>query len=144
MTFGQRIKELRNSLGISLKSLSARLKIDRAYLSRVEAGKVPPSDGLISRLADVLSYDRDELFLLAGRIPESLMKEIYKNPGEIVKRIKMSPVDCVAEPSVLYGRTLITSGDRAIEDGFPFEFISDIAELESYSYRNGCGGRLDY
>jgi transcriptional regulator with XRE-family HTH domain len=82
MTFGQRIKELRNSLGISLKSLSARLKIDRAYLSRVEAGKVPPSDGLISRLADVLNYDRDELFLLAGRIPDSLMKEIYKNPRQ--------------------------------------------------------------
>ena len=132
MTFGQRIKELRNSLGISLKSLSAKLKIDRAYLSRVEAGKVPPSDGLISRLADVLDYDRDELFLLAGRIPDSLMKEVYKNPGEIAKRIKMSSVDCVAEPSVSYGRTLITLGDRTIEDGFPFEFISDIAELESY------------
>ncbi|MDI6743959.1 MAG: DNA methyltransferase [Thermodesulfovibrionales bacterium] len=132
MTFGRRIKELRSSLGISLKSLSARLKIDRAYLSRVEAGKVPPSDGLISRLADVLDYDRDELFLLAGRISESLMKEIYKNPGEIAKRIKMPPVDCVAEPLVSYGRTLITSGDRTIEDGFPFEFISDIAELESY------------
>jgi len=61
MSFGQRIKGLRNSLGISLKSLSARLKIDRAYLSRVEAEKVPPSDGLISRLAAVLNYDRDEL-----------------------------------------------------------------------------------
>ncbi len=123
---------MRTSLGISLKSLSAKLKIDRAYLSRVEAGKVPPSDGLISRLADVLDYDRDELFLLAGRIPASLMKEVYNNPGEIAKRIKMSPVDCVAEPLVSYGRTLITAGDRTIEDGFPFEFISDIAELESY------------
>ena len=132
MTFGLRIKELRNSLGISLKSLSGRLKIDRAYLSRVEAGKVPPSDGLIGRLADVLHYNRDELFLLAGRIPDSLMTEVYKNPGEIAKRIKMSSADCVAEPLVSYGRTLITSGDRTIEDGFPFEFFSDIAELESY------------
>jgi putative DNA methylase len=132
MTFGQRIKELRNSLGISLKSLSARLKIDRAYLSRVEAGKVPPSDGLISKLADVLKYDRDELFLLAGRIPDSFLKEIYKNPEETTKKLKMSLVNCVAEPSISYGRTLITSGDRAIEDGFPFEYISDIAELESY------------
>ncbi len=79
-----RIKELRNSLEISLKSLSARLRIDRAYLSRVEAGKVPPSDGLISRLADVLNYDRDELSLLAGRIPETLMKEVYKNTKTIV------------------------------------------------------------
>ncbi len=59
MTFGLRIKEPRNSLGISLKSLSARLRIDRAYLSRVEAGKVPPSDGLISRLADVGTEIRD-------------------------------------------------------------------------------------
>ncbi len=53
-------------------------------LPNVEAGKVPPPDGLISRLADVLNYDRDELSLLAGRIPETLMKEVYKNTKTIV------------------------------------------------------------
>lgn len=132
MNFGQKIKQLRKLREISLKSLSALLKIDRAYLSRVEAGKVPPSDGLIAKLADVLKYDNDELFLLAGRVPDYLLKEIYKSSEETAKRLKMSLVDCVAETPVSYGRTLITSGDRAIEDGFPFEYISDIAELESY------------
>lgn len=132
MDFGQKIKGLRNTLGISLKSLSAKLNIDRAYLSRVESGKVPPSDGLISKLSSVLKHDKDELFLLAGRVPDSLLKEISKNPEETIKRLKLSLSESVADPIASYGRTLITAGDRAIEDGFPFEYISDIAELESY------------
>jgi len=54
MTFGQQIKELHNSLGISLKSLSARPKIDRAYLSTV----------LISELREVERRERILMRLL--------------------------------------------------------------------------------
>ncbi len=132
MNFGQRIKELRSGKEMSLKTLSKKIGVDRAYLSRVEAGKVPPSDGLIRKLATALTRDKDELLLLAGHLPESLLKAIFKNPEESFKKIKSSLAGAVAETTIAYGRTLITFGERSIEDGFPFEFISDIAELESF------------
>ena len=126
------LKEIRSSLGISLKSLSVQIGVDRAYLSRVESGKVPPSDGLIKKLAQALNYDIEELFILAGRLPETLLQKIYKAPEEATKRLKMSIENLAAEPVATYGVSLMSSGIRAIEDGFPFEYISDIAELESY------------
>jgi transcriptional regulator with XRE-family HTH domain len=36
---GARIKELRNSLGISQEQLSFRAELDRTYITSVEAGK---------------------------------------------------------------------------------------------------------
>lgn len=123
MNFGQLLKGIRQSCGISLRSLSVKLEIDRAYLSRIEAEKVRPSDGLIIKLANGLNYDRDELFLLAGRVPKSLLKEVYEHPNKI-KRLKMALSDRVAEEVPPYGRTLLSSDKLAIEDGFPSKTIS--------------------
>lgn len=40
---------------------------------------------------------------------------------------------CVAEPGAPYGEPLLAErGTRAIEDGFPFEALSEVAEVESW------------
>jgi len=47
--------------------------IDVGYVSKIEAGKVPPpSERVIERLASVLGADKDELMVLAGRAPKDL------------------------------------------------------------------------
>jgi transcriptional regulator with XRE-family HTH domain len=82
--FGERIRTLRKSKGLSLRNLSPRVGVGFTYLSKVESGKLDfgdyPSSALIKRLAEALGADADELILLAGRIPDSIAKRIREQP----------------------------------------------------------------
>jgi len=134
MKFGSYIRHCRQAAGLSLRELAEIGQINPAYLSRVERGVVPPSDAFIRLVADALKIDSESLFLLAGRIPSNWQKAISNSPSLIVDTIRSVLDNYVAEPKSPYGRTLLSFGGvRAIEDpAFPFEYFSDIAELESW------------
>lgn len=95
---------------------------------------MPPSDALVGAAARALTVDADELHLLAGRVPPSWQQTIDQVPERAVEHLRGALASCVAEPTVPYGRAVIAfSGTRAIEDeSFPFEELSDIAEVESW------------
>ena len=84
MTFGERVRQLRNSKGLSLRQLAPKVGVGFTYLSRVETGKMTygdyPSDALIHRLAEELDGDEDELLLLAERIPEKIRRRVLQRP----------------------------------------------------------------
>lgn len=84
MTFGERVRQLRNANGLSLRQLAPKVGVGFTYLSRVETGKMTfgdyPSDALIHRLAEELDGDEDELLLLAERIPEPIYKRVLQRP----------------------------------------------------------------
>jgi adenine-specific DNA methylase/DNA-binding XRE family transcriptional regulator len=136
MPLGEYLRKIRKRKGISLKSLAKKLNVNFAYLSRVENEKVPPSDTLIKKLAKILSWDLDELTLLAGRVPSAWLDRIEEKPPEATERLRVAlssrkAIPCrVAEESPTY----ITQKEfrKAIEDSFPFEEISEIAEHESW------------
>ncbi len=130
---GQIIRDHRQRKGLSLRATAQKLGVDVAYLSRVEAGKVPPSDQLLLRLATVLECDEEELLLLAGRLPESIRKLVSRQPQRAAAALRTIAEMCVAQPGSPHGAPLLAQrGQRAIEDGFPFEQLSAIAELESW------------
>jgi len=130
---GKFIRVRRTELGVSLRVAAQQMEIDPAYLSRVEAGKVPPSEHLLRKLAGFLSVSEDELLLLAGRLPESLRTAINREPYRVTAALRSMGEMIVAEPGTPYGKLLFAEqGTRAIEDGFPFEEISEIAEVESW------------
>ena len=68
MDLGTFIRERRQAAAVSLRSLARTVGCDPAFLSRVEAGKVPPSDELIPRLAQALACEESELSVLTGRL----------------------------------------------------------------------------
>ena len=84
MTFGERVRELRNAKGLSLRQLAPQVGVGYAYLSRVETGNMTfgdyPSDALIHRLAHELDGDEEELLILAERIPTPIAKRILQRP----------------------------------------------------------------
>lgn len=84
MTFGERVRQLRNAKGLSLRQLAPKVGVGFTYLSRVETGKMTygdfPSDALIHRLAEELDGDEDELLLLAERIPMLIQKRVLQRP----------------------------------------------------------------
>ncbi len=84
MTFGERVRELRQAKEWSLRALAAKVDVGFTYLSRVENERLNfgdyPSDALIHRLADALEADEEELLILAKRVPERILKRVLQRP----------------------------------------------------------------
>lgn len=84
MNFGDTIRELRHSKGLTLRSLASKLGVGFTYLCRVETGTMTygdyPSEGLIHRLAEALDADEDELLLLAEKIPQPVKARVLQRP----------------------------------------------------------------
>ncbi len=103
MSFGETLRQHRETTGMSLRTLAKKLGVDAAYLSRVENGAVPPSEQLLRGLAANLDLSLDELFLLAGRLPESLRHFVELAPERVTAALTGLAAMVVAEPTVPYG-----------------------------------------
>jgi HTH-type transcriptional regulator, competence development regulator len=84
MTFGGRIRELRQAKELTLRALAKMVKVTFTYVSKIENQKLSfgefPSDDLIVKLARALDADPDELLLLAEKIPEAIRKRVLQRP----------------------------------------------------------------
>lgn len=89
MTFGSRIRELRQSKNLTLRDLAKKVKVTFTYLSKIENQKLSfgefPSNGLIIKLAGVLGADPDELLLLAEKIPDAIRQRVLQRPDAFRK-----------------------------------------------------------
>lgn len=132
MEFGDVIRERRLSFGLSLRKTAKVVGCDVAYLSRIEAGKISPSDDVVGRLASVLLADESELALMAGRLPASARTAVDKHPREVAAALKEIFQAALGHARQRVKLSLTQDGERAIDDGFPFEVISEIAEAESW------------
>lgn len=94
---------------------------------------MPPSDAFVVRLAKVLEVSPDALLLMAGRLPGSLRRLVEKDPYHVASALSDLAGLVAAEPEEQYGSPVLTGRAlRAIEDGFPFEDLSEVAEVESW------------
>jgi DNA modification methylase/transcriptional regulator with XRE-family HTH domain len=94
MTFGAFVKEKRGGKNLSLREVAARIGVDPAYLSRVEGGKVRPSEHLIAQLAPILGCSADDLALMAGQLPQRVRSALERSGA--------APADAVRELTTLY------------------------------------------
>ena len=133
MEVGAFIRQRRVELGLSLRGVAQRLDLDVAYLSRIESGQVPPSVQILRKLADLLGCSEDELLLLSGRLPERIRALISRQPEKAAAALATMAELCLAEPGSAAGVALVAErGRRVVEDGFPFEWVSEVAEIESW------------
>lgn len=84
MTFGQRIREMRQAKGWTLRELAPKVGVGFTYLSKVENERLDfgdyPSESLIHRLAEALGTDEDELLVLAERVPDRIRRRVLDRP----------------------------------------------------------------
>src|SRR4051794_17172140 len=84
MPFGQRVRQLRQDKGLTLRDLAPMVGVGFTYLSKVENGRLGfgdfPGEELIVRIARVLGADEDELLLLAKKIPERVRMRVLERP----------------------------------------------------------------
>jgi len=72
---GHRIRQLRESRGMTQSQLQARSGVSRSYLSRIESGQMTPSLGTLEKLSEALGVGLHRCF-----IPESNGEALVEDP----------------------------------------------------------------
>lgn len=81
-SLGEKIKEARNRLDLSLRELARRTKITAPFLSDIELGRRFPSDDVLQALSKELGVPSEELAQLDARSPLSDLKRMAQdNPS---------------------------------------------------------------
>jgi transcriptional regulator with XRE-family HTH domain len=89
VTLGERIRKERKAAGLSQRDLAQRVGVSFPHISKVEADKEPASPELLTRIAQEVGIEPDELLLLAGRVPSEL-SEVVVNKHTLAPRFLRS------------------------------------------------------
>lgn len=74
--FGDVLKQVRELRGISQRELARLVGVNSAYVSRIEANIVPPSEEVLARMVEAL--DTRELYWAAGRMDPEIWKRVWQ------------------------------------------------------------------
>jgi transcriptional regulator with XRE-family HTH domain/DNA-directed RNA polymerase subunit RPC12/RpoP len=121
------IRNARMKKKMSLRSLAKAVRVNPAYLSRIEAGKVNASEEILQKIGKKLGLAVDRLLLEAGHLTPELQ-------SRLLKTVWPDSATALREEAPEYGKPrFVMQGKRAIEgEDFPFEHLSEIAEMESW------------
>lgn len=72
---GQRVRQLRESRGMTQSQLQSRSRVSRSYLSRIESGQMTPSLGTLEKISEALGVGLNRFFL-----PDSHGEAVLEDP----------------------------------------------------------------
>lgn len=72
---GQRIRQLRESRGMTQSQLQSRSRVSRSYLSRIESGQMTPSLGTLEKISEALGVGLNRFF-----VPETHGEVLMEDP----------------------------------------------------------------
>ncbi len=95
MNFGQRLRELRKTRGLTQRELAAKAGVSYAYISKLETGSLsPPRQKVIQSLARAFGAadaETDELFGLAGKLPPELARRVDARAISVLRSLGNEP-----------------------------------------------------
>ena len=81
-TFGQTLKEMRRSKGVTQRQLATAVGVDFSYISKVENDRMPPpAADTIVKICEKLGVSPDELLAMTGKMPTPIKEAISENPA---------------------------------------------------------------
>lgn len=87
--FAKLIQKKRKRKEYTLEQLAKKIGVDKSYISKLENDRVPaPSVNFIRRMSEELSIDFELLSLLAGRITDSIVKNLDIKKVELFRAMK--------------------------------------------------------
>ena len=108
MTFGQRLKELRQAKGMTQIELAQKTAISFTYVSKLETGAMPPPKQKIilalAKALDVNKADTDKLFGLAKKIPSDLLSHVDIGMIEMLRSLKLGEETSAHELAIVQRR----------------------------------------
>ena len=76
-TFGQALRDLRRSKGVSQRKLAQKVGVDFSYISKIENDRLPPpAADTIVKICEALEAEADTLLALTGKIPSEIADTI--------------------------------------------------------------------
>src|SRR2546428_13519639 len=79
MRLGDRIRQIRDELGLTQGQLAGASSVSQGFLSQLENGEVKnPSAAVLLRVAHAMHVDADELFEAAGYATVRTLRRIYE------------------------------------------------------------------
>lgn len=96
-TFGELLRNIRRSKGISQRELASKVSVDFSYISKLENDRIPPpAADTIVKICEVLDVQPEVLLSITGKLPSEIKELISSNPKalEFLRRIhSMNLVD---------------------------------------------------
>jgi transcriptional regulator with XRE-family HTH domain len=84
-TFGQILKELRRSKGISQRDLAELVGVDFSYISKIENDRLPPPAATtVEKICEVLKIPSENLLSYSGKMGSGI-KDIIISSTEAMK-----------------------------------------------------------
>src|SRR5277367_3816374 len=74
--FGEVIRDRRRNREMTQQEVASKVGTSTPYVGHLESGKRHPSDQILTRIADVLGFDRRELFFLANPHAKELLHPV--------------------------------------------------------------------
>jgi transcriptional regulator with XRE-family HTH domain len=109
ISLGQRIRELRDRAGLSLRKLADQIDISPPFLSDIELGRRFPSEEILAKLASALGVSTNELKQYDTRGPIADLKRLmdsdpklgfaFRTVVEKVKNGELTAEDIIAKLS---------------------------------------------
>jgi transcriptional regulator with XRE-family HTH domain len=127
---GQRIRQLRESRGMTQSQLQARSRVSRSYLSRIESGQMTPSLGTLEKIAEALGVGLNRFFL-----PESNGETLLEDPFIQGLRPFLRQLDWEQWQSIL--RRLQVIGDHVAADSAVVQPRPREDKIPQYARRTG-------
>lgn len=85
---GERIRAERIEAGLTQRQLAESVDVGTPHISKIENGRENPSDALITLIAKRLDVNRDELLLVAGRVPYDIMARLTASPQRAARYLR--------------------------------------------------------
>src|SRR5829696_6448946 len=79
--FGEFVRREREAKEIGLREMAKIIGVSPTYLSKVERDEFPPpAEDKVTRIAEIIGQDPDELLAIAGRVASDLTDIIREQP----------------------------------------------------------------
>lgn len=93
-SFGEYLRSTREAADLSVRSLAKQIGVEHSHLSKIERGEKPPSDELLTLLADALEVDVNVMFAAAGKVTARLREVICRRPkvfAQLIEQMENAP-----------------------------------------------------
>lgn len=138
MDIGSKIKELRESKGLTQKELGKRIGVTAVTITRYERGDRNPSIEMLNKIADALNVPLSDLILHRTQDSLEILYEVPTSKNQLIDR----KIDCICEliAAISYEETTIRNFSFSIDELFKIqEYISNqllikISEIKNVNY----------
>ena len=120
--FGDTIRERRRERNLTQREVARRIGTSSPYVGHLESGTRHPSEDIVTRLADVLGFERRELFFMANPKAKELLHtpqreastsawDEFRNNQRTVRNLAVTP-----EEMDMLGRVALLGQVRSSRD----------------------------